>query len=158
MYLRPDGSVYFQGGEAAPDSLYFVPAAAEGAPTLVEAASAAQTLATRLLQDLLGDAALCLSEAQDDGNGRYSFAFDLMANGTPIRFSDGSHAVIVTIEGQHVAAFRIKARRYAVTEEPAPLLPFALSAAIARVWDGAELIVAYVDAGGETAEPAWIAE
>ncbi len=158
MYLRPDGVVDYQGGEVSPDSIYFVPTAAEGSATLAEAASAAQTLVAALLQDLSGDAAFYLSKTQDEGNGRYEIAFDLMANGTPIRFSDGSHAVVVTIEGQHVAAFTMKARRYTVTEESSPLLPFALSAAIARVWDGAELIVAYVDAGGETAEPVWIAE
>ncbi len=158
LYLRPDGVVDYQGGEALPGSLYYVPAAVEGSPTLAEAAAAAQTLAAALLQDLPGDAALCLSGAQGDESGRYEIVFDLMANGTPIRFSDGSHAAVVTIEGQRISAFSLKARRYTLAEDPTPLLPFSLSAAIARVWNGAELIVAYVDAGGETAEAAWIAE
>ena len=38
------------------------------------------------------------------------------------------------------------------------LLPFALSAAIARVYPGAELLVAYIDTGAEEVLPAWIAE
>ncbi len=81
-----------------------------------------------------------------------------MAAGTPIRFMDGSHALTVTVEAQHISAFTLKTRCYALTEDPTLLLPAALSAAIARVWDGAELIVAYVDNGADRIFPAWIAE
>ena len=157
LYLRPDGTVDYQGGGVAADSPYFVPAAAPDGPTLVEAATAAQTLVTTLLRDELGDAALYLSGVRSVG-ARFEITFDLMANGTPIRFSDGSHAVSVTVEGQRVSAFTLKTRRYTLTDEPALLLPVALSAAIARVYDGAELIVAYVDTGGESVLPVWIAE
>ena len=157
LYLRPDGTVDYQGGSAASDSPYFVPAAEPNAPTLVEAATAAQTLVTTLLRDELGDAGLYLSGVRNEG-ARFEITFDLMANGTPIRFSDGSHAVSVTVEGQYVAAFTLKARRYALTDEPTLLLPVALSAAIARVYDGAELIVAYVDTGAESVSPVWVAE
>ena len=157
LYLRPDGTVDYQGTAAAPDSIYFVAAAESGAPTLAEAAAAAQNLASTLLQDFLGDAALYLSDASADGERR-EISFDLMANGTPIRFSDGSHAVSVTIEGQRVTAFTLKTRSYTLTEDTALLLPFAQAAAIARVWDGAELIVAYVDTGAESVMPTWIAE
>ena len=157
LYLRPDGTVDYQGGSAAADSPYFVPAAEPDAPTLVEAATAAQTLVTMLLQGELGDAGLYLSGVRSEG-ARFEITFDLMANGTPIRFSDGSHAVSVTVEGQHVSAFTLKARRYDLTDEPTLLLPVALGAAIARVYDGAELIVAYVDAGAERVLPVWVAE
>lgn len=157
LYLRPDGTVDYQGSAAAPDSLYFVSAADPGAPTLAEAAAAAQNLASTLLQDVLGDAVLCLSGASAEGE-RCEISFDLMANGTPIRFSDGSHAVTVTTEGQVVTAFTLKARGYTLTEDTALLLPFAQAAAIARAWEGAELFVAYVDTGAESVLPAWIAE
>ena len=157
LYLHPDGTVDYQGGSAAADSPYFVPAAEPDTPTLVEAATAAQTLVTTLLRDELGDAGLYLSGVRSEG-ARFEITFGLMANGTPIRFSDGSHAVSVTVEGQHIAAFTLKARRYTLTDEPALLLPMTLSAAIARAYDGAELTVAYVDAGAESVLPVWIAE
>lgn len=157
LYLRPDGTVDYLGGSVEPDSPYFVPAAVPDAPTLVEAATAAQTLVTTLLQGELGDAGLYLSGVRSEGP-RFEIDFDLTANGTPIRFSDGSHAVSVTVEGQRVAAFTLKARRYALTDEPTLLLPVALSAAIARVYDGAELIVAYADTGAESVLPVWVAE
>lgn len=157
LYLRPDGTVDYQGVAAAPDSLYYVAAAEPGVPTRAEAAAAAQSLALTLLQDFLGDAALYLSDVVE-GDSSYEIAFDLMADGTPIRFSDGSHAAVVTVMGQSITAFTLKARQYTLTEETALLLPLAQAAAIARLWDGAELIVAYIDAGGEAVAPAWIAE
>ena len=157
LYLRPDGTVDYQGTEAAPDSLYFVSAAEPGSPTLTEAAAAAQKLATMLLQDFLGDATLYLS-GTSSADGAFEITFDLTVDGTPIRFSDSSHAASVTVEGQRITAFTLKARRYTITDSTALLLPFAQAAAIARVWNGAELIVAYVDTGAETVAPAWIAE
>ena len=156
LYLRPDGTVDYQGGAVAPDSLYFV-AASDGAPTLSEATAAAQALVAALTQDLLGDAALYLSGAREDGE-RFEIDFDLMAGGTPLRFSDGSHAATVTVEGQYITAFTLKARSYTLGGEEPLLLPFAQAAAIARVWDGAELFVAYVDTGAERVLPSWVAE
>ena len=157
LYLRPDGTIEYQGTEAAPGSIYSVASALPGEPTLYEAAAAAQDLALTLLGDSLGDAALYLSDAVQSGT-RYEITFDLMADGTLIRYSDGSHAGAVTIEHGCVTAFTFKARSYTNTDDPPLLLPFAQAAAIARVWRGAELIVAYVDAGSEDVVPAWIAE
>lgn len=157
LYLRPDGTIEYQGTEAVPGSIYFVPSAVPGTPTLSEAAATAQNLALTLLGDSLDDAALYLSDAAQSGN-RYEITFDLMANGTLIRYSDGSHAGSVTIDGNRVTAFTFKARSYTVTDDTPLLLPFAQAAAIARVWQGAELIVAYVDTLGDEVAPAWIAE
>ena len=157
LYLRPDGVIEYQGTEAAPGSIYSVASALPGEPTLYEAAAAAQNLALTLLGDSLGDAALYLSDAVQNGS-RYEITFDLMADGTLIRYSDGSHAGAVTIEHGCVTAFTFKARSYMNTDDSPLLLPFAQAAAIARVWRGAELIVAYVDAGSEDVVPAWIAE
>ncbi len=157
LYLRPDGTIEYQGTEAAPGSIYSVPAALPGKPTLLEAASAAQNLALTLLGDSLGDASCYLSAAVQSGS-RYEITFDLMSDGTLIRYSDSSHTGSVTIENGCVTAFTFKVRSYTITDSFALMLPFAQAAAIARVWPGAELIVAYVDVGSEEAMPAWIAE
>ena len=157
LYLRPDGAVDYQGGGAAADSPYYVPAAVVGMPTATEAVLAAQRMASSLLRDLTGDAELCLSGVGNLGR-RYEICFDLIADGTPIRFSDGSHAAVFTIDGQSITAFSLRPRRYTLTEEPTLLLPFAQAAAIARIYNGAELDVVYVDAGGEAVQPTWIAD
>ena len=145
LYLRPDGSVDYLGGAVTPDSIYYV-ACEGGSPTLAEAAAAAQELAVTLLQGLLGDAALYLSGAELDG-GRAELRFDLMVNGTPLRRADGAHAAVVTVEGRYITAFTLNARCYTAQESAPLLLPFALSAAIARIYPGAEEVL-----------PAWIAE
>lgn len=157
LYLRPDGTVDYQGGIAEDDSICFVPAAEPGVPTRTEAAAAAQTLAAALLQNAVGDAALYLSGVSG-GEGVYEITFDFMSDGTPIRFMDGSHAVTVTVTGQSITAYTLRMRHYTPTEETAPLLPLSLSAAIARGYEGTELSVAYVDVGGELVSPAWIAD
>ncbi len=156
LYLRPSGAVDYLGGAVEPDSIYFV-SSKSGTPTLAESAAAAQELALTLLQGLLGDAVLYLSGAVADGS-RAEISFDLMAGGTPIRLSDGAHAGVVTVEGQYITAFTFNVRSYTAQEREPLLLPFAQAAAIARVWNGAELIVAYIDTGGEEVLPAWIAE
>ena len=158
LYLRPNGTVEYQGAAAEPGSAYFVPAAEPGAPTLAEAASAAQRLMSALLQDLLGDASLCFGAAAANEDGSVEISFDLLADGTPIRRSDGSHAASVTVEGQSVTAFVCRARCYTKAEDAALLLPFAQAAAIAHVWNGAELLIAYVDTSAEAVQPVWIAE
>lgn len=157
LYLRPDGSVDYQGGEAEPGSLFFVRAALPDETTAAEAASAAQNLVSTLLQGLTGDASLYLSGLRGEA-GRWEFSFDLMADGVPIRRSDGSHTATVTVEGRSVIAFSLKVRRYALSGETVMLLPPAQAAAVARVWDGAELMAAYVDTGAESVLPSWIAE
>ncbi|MBQ9459635.1 MAG: hypothetical protein IJU66_06845 [Oscillospiraceae bacterium] len=157
LYLRPNGVVDYQGGGAAADSPFFVPAALVGMPNAAEAAIAAQRMAVTLLHDILGGSELCLSGIESLGR-RYEITFDLMVNGTPVRFSDGSHTAVFTIDGQSITAFSLRPRRYTLTAEPTLLLPFSQAAAIARVYQDSELGVVYVDAGGETVQPAWIAD
>lgn len=158
LYLRPDGTVAYLGSDnPAPGSLYNVHAAEPGFPTMAEAASAAQALASSILQAASGEAALYLSESRQD-NGIYEFQFDRMAGGAPIRYADGSHAASVTVEGRRITAFTIKARHYTLSEDSALLLPFTQAAAIAAGWNGAELVDAYVDNGAETLYPVWLAE
>lgn len=157
LYLNPDGTVEYQGAEASPDSPYYIPAAEAGMPTAAEAAQAAQTLASTLLEDISGSGVPYLS-AMHPGSGGYEISFDMMAGGTPIYLADGSHAMTVTTTGQSITGFSLLARRYTFTDEAPPLLPAALSAAIARGWGGVELVTAYVDTLGERTAPEWVAQ
>lgn len=157
LYLRPDGTVSYQGAEAAPDSLYRISAAEPGSPTPTEVMRGAHNLTRTLLGELLGDAELYLSGVRTDA-GRTHVFFDLTVRGTPVRFSDGAHAADVTVEGESITAFVLKVRHYTLGEEPALLLPPLQAAYVSRSWEGAELSVAYVDGGGDEVLPVWIAE
>ena len=75
---------------------------------MLEAVAGAQRLAFTLLRDVSGDAELYLSEI-DSSNKRFTVSFDYAVGGTPLRFSDGSHAATVTIEGQTITEFSLRA-------------------------------------------------
>ena len=156
LYLHPDGTISYQGAAASPDSIYYVASSGE-TPSTTEAAAAAQNLVSTMLQDILGDASPYFSGVDENGS-RKEITFDLMVDGTPLHFANGSHAATVTVEGRSITAFTLRVRSYTRGEVEPLLLPFAQAASIARVWDGAELVVAYIDTGAEEVLPAWIAE
>jgi len=112
LYLHPDGMLSYSGGAAADGSLFAVAAADAAHISRAELCAAARGLIGALTQGRIGDAALFLSGIESDDDGATVF-FDYMAGGTPIRFSDGSHAAEVRIEGQSITAFSLRLRRYA---------------------------------------------
>ncbi len=159
LRLEPDGSVAYQGAdEAEAGSIYYVSAASAGKPTLLEAVAAAQRLAFTLLRDASGDAELYLSEI-DSSNKRFTASFDYAVSGTPLRFSDGSHAATVTIEGQTITEFSLHCRSYTISDSPALLLPIRQAAAIAgSKYLSAELRVCYDERGADTVGVGWFAD
>ena len=161
LHLHPDGTVTCQGTQADPQSVFFVPSAEPGSPTLYESASAAQSLLLALTRDLSGDALLCLSGAEETDGGA-SFTFDYYLDGVPVRFADGAHAAVATVQGQSIVSFSLRARRYELPDDaqPALLLPLPQAAAVAagRGYRSCELRVAYLDSLGDSAPASWVAE
>ena len=85
-------------------------------------------------------------------------AFDYAVNGTPLHFSDGTHAAYVTIEGQTITSFQLRCRSYTVSDSPSLLLPIRQAAAIAGSnYQNAELHICYEDRGADTVSAAWFA-
>ena len=77
-------------------------------------------------------------------------------DGTPLRFSDGTHAASVTIEGQSITGFTLHCRTYTLSDSPALLLPVRQAAAIAASrYPSAELRVCYDDRGADTVGVSW---
>ena len=159
LRLEPDGSVFYQGAdEAEAGSIYYVSAASTGKPTMLEAVAGAQRLAFTLLRDVSGDAELYLSEI-DSSNKRFTVSFDYAVGGTPLRFSDGSHAATVTIEDQTITEFSLHCRSYTLSDSPALLLPIRQAAAIAdSKYLSAELHVCYDEHGADTVGVGWFAD
>lgn len=158
LRLQPDGTAVYQGDSAESGSLYYVNSAASGKPTLSESIAGAQKLVFTLLRDFCGDAELYLSGVEN-GSKHYTITFDYAVAGTPLHFSDGSHAASVTIEGQSITSFTLHCRSYTVSDSPALLLPIRQAAAIAgSKYLNAELHVCYEDRGADTASPAWFAD
>lgn len=118
----------------------------------------AQRLAFTLLRDVSGDAELYLSEI-DSSNKRFTVSFDYAVGGTPLRFSDGSHAATVTIEDQTITEFSLHCRSYTLSDSPALLLPIRQAAAIAdSKYLSAELHVCYDEHGADTVGVGWFAD
>lgn len=157
LRIGADGAISYQGGTAEVGSLYYVPAD-NGTPDVFAQVSAARALLNTLCRDAVGDATLYVSGFERSDNGCTVY-FDYMVQGTPIRLSGGGHAGFVTVEGQSITAFSLRLRRYDATQENSLLLPMALSSAIAAGhYEGCELIVAYVDGGGDTVSATYLAE
>ena len=156
LRLSSDGTVTYRAGSTDAGSLYTISPDKDGV-SLTEAVAAAQKLSFTLLQDRCGAASLYLSSVTPSAEG-YSVTLDYVVNGTPLRFSDGSHAASVTIEGHSITAFTIHFRSYELTDTYSLLLPMQLSAAIAQNrYEGCELSVFYVDRGTDTVSVDWIA-
>ncbi len=158
LRLQPDGSVFYQSGSAAAGSLYFISAADPSEPTMTELAAGAQRLVFTLLRDSCGDAELYLSSFAHSGK-RCTVTFDYVVGGTPLRFSDGSHAAEVVIDEQTVTAFSLRCRSYTLSDVSALLLPVRQAAAIAAAgYHDAELRVCYEDSGADTVGVNWFAD
>lgn len=158
LRIGSDGSVSYQGDHAESGSLYHIAAADAGHPTLSEAVSGAQKLVFTLLRDLCGDASLYLSGIEGSGK-HYTVTFDYAVGGTPLRFSDLSHAASITIDGQVITSFSLHCRSYTLSDSPALLLPATQAAAIASLrYSGAEMHVCYEDRGGDTVGVNWFAD
>ena len=138
-------------------SLYYVNSVTPGKPTMSESIDAAQKLVFTLLRDLIGDAELYFS-GYEGSSKSCTVAFDYAVNGTPLHFSDGTHAAYVTIEGQTITSFQLRCRSYTVSDSPSLLLPIRQAAAIAgSKYQNAELHICYEDRGADTVSAAWFA-
>lgn len=154
LRIEPDGNISYVG-EAAETSHFYLDMQNGG---ITEAVFAAYRTAISITQELRGAASLYLSSAAETAEG-YHITFDYMLNGTPLYFSDGTHAAEFTIEQSCITEFHIRLRRYTLLEQAASLLPLQQAIAAARGLPyGAELSVAYVDNGGEMLSVRWIAD
>ena len=154
LRLQNDGTVSYSGAGAESDSLYRV--SRDDRAERSEAVAGARKLLASLLSGRLGEASLFLHSAEESADGFY-LLFDYAVDGTPIRFSDGTHAAQVSVSGSSITAFSIHCRRYQKTENDSLLLPAQQAAAVSRIYGGGELTVAYIDSFGESVSADWVA-
>lgn len=151
--IRPDGTVLYQSGTS---NLLQISAAGE-VPTAGEAAVGVSSLLGSLTSSFSNSASLYLRKLTQNGRST-TLTFDYQAGGVPIRFSGGTAAAEVTLEGTSVSAFTLRFRQYDATEQTALLLPLRQAVAIAARYPGAELFIGYADSGEDTVSPDWLAD
>ncbi len=154
LRVRSDGTVVYSGSDAELDSLYRVSAATHASPT--EAIAGARELLSVLLQGRLGEASLYLHSAKTTPSG-FRLYFDYAIGGTPVRFSDSSHAAEVVVTDNSITAYTVHCRRYQRSESDSLLLPIEQASAVCRDFPGGEPTVAYIDSLGEIVSAGWVA-
>lgn len=158
LRLEPGGTVIYSGEPLGdPGSAYTIDTAEGTLPTRPDCAAAAQTLLSSVLAERIGEARIYLHSAQTVPGG-YRLFFDYMVNGTPILFSDGSHAAEVVTEGDAITALTLRLRRYSSNGEECLLLPLPQAAAIGGLYEQSELSVAYIDTFSDVTHAEWIAD
>lgn len=151
--INSDGTIVYQGGGS--DMLYI--AAAGALPTEPEAVLGASRLLSALRSGSAGGAALYLQSISRSGTTTLLY-FGYQFGGLPIRFSGGSFAAEVRLEGTAVSSITLRLRQYTATDAGSLLLPLAQAQAIAGTYPKAELALAYVDGGSTGVSAQWLAE
>lgn len=151
--ISPDGTVTYQGGDSGVVNI----SAAEDLPTDPEAVLGASRLLSALQSGGEGGAALYLQDISQSGTITL-LHFGYQFGGLPIRFSDGSFAAEVQLDGTMVSSITLRLRQYTATDTDSLLLPSAQAQAIAGAYPKAELALAYVDSGGTGVSAQWLAE
>ncbi len=114
-------------------------------------------LAQRLLSGLQGEASLCLQSVEEE-HGVWTVRLDYTLSGARVQTGQGCAAEFTVEEGE-LARFRLLVRSYQDSGSTAVMLPElqAMAAMDARGHGGEELLLVYLDTGGQTATPCWAA-
>ena len=153
--LSAHGVLTYIGGEHGEASL---PVQSRGgSPTLFEAVDACRRVAAAAILPRCGEARLYLMSVQNTGQG-LEVRFGYSLNGAVVRMEEGCAARFLVREGS-IVHFSIHLRSYAATGETALLPPIRQAAAAmeAEGLTGGELLLAYVDGGGDRVSPSWAA-
>lgn len=154
LRLQNSGLITYRSNEA--DSTLTIPSA-DGQPTKTEAALGAWTLAQKLLDGRLGEAEVYLTGVEQDG-GRTRVSLGYHRQGVPIRFSDGSQAMELELNGAVIVSLSLHLRQYGAGDSNSLLLPMAQAVAVARSIPGGSLNAAYVDNGAASLSACWLAD
>ncbi|MBQ5800158.1 MAG: hypothetical protein IIW18_05570 [Oscillospiraceae bacterium] len=158
LRLEPRGLVLYSGEQTEePGSLYHVSSAAGTPPTRLEVIGAAQNLLGSILMEKTAEARIYLHSAEPTLTG-YRLYFDYVVNGTPVLFSDKSHAAEVLVEGNTITAFSLQLRRYTASDRDCLLLPLRQAAAIGSLYPQSELTVAYIDTFSDVTHAEWVCD
>jgi hypothetical protein len=143
--VSPNGVVHYRVDEPA--------AAADAQPDEAAAIELARDIAERTVGLFCGEAALSLAGAREVSYGVWEVEFVYTIAGGRIDSTLGVPAARVLVTGAEISELELYFRTYHTAAAGVELLPEALSFAAA----GGMCRLVYVDAGGVTIEPVWMA-
>ena len=156
LRLLERGTVIYQADEGG-SGRFPVPFQGER-PTAYEAAEACRALAQQVVAPYCGQARLALAGMTETGTG-WQVDFRYVLDGLPVFLEEGDVAASFQVMGGEITQFTLHLRGYTALDETSLLLPLrqALAALEAREGgaEGAELMLAYFDRGGDTLSASW---
>ncbi len=155
LWIGTDGAVHYSSDGEVTDPLYRIACAGE-APSAVEALRGAYLLASALRSGT--EAAQLSLEGVEKTQTGWNVTFGYRINGVCVRLGNERAALRVVIAGDTITEFDYFCRAYTPTQENAALLPPSMAAAIAAMYNGAELTLAYVDNGVSVHGAHWFAQ
>ena len=150
----------FDGGmalyESEEGSDHFLVSSQGEEPTLLEAVEACRKIAA-VLSARCGQARLFLSSVVQGEDG-LEVSFEYSLNGSQVRLEGGRAAHFLIQDGQ-ITQFALRFRSYADSGETSVVMPYLQAAAAleAQGLEGEELLLVYVDGGGDTVSASWAA-
>lgn len=155
LWIGTDGSVHYSSDGEVTDPLYRLNCAEE-APNAVEVLRGTYLLATALSSGTAA-ATLSLEQIERTETG-WTVSFGYRYDGVSVRLGNERAALRVVVTGDTITEFDYFCRAYTPTQEETVLLPPSMAVAIASVYNGGELTLAYVDDGGSVHGAHWFAE
>ena len=125
-------------------------------PTLLEAVEACRKIAS-VLSARCGQARLFLGSVVQGEDG-LEVSFEYSLNGSQVRLEGGSAASFLIRDGR-IIQFALRFRSYADSGETSVVMPYLQAAAAleAQGREGEELLLVYVDGGGDPVSASWAA-
>ena len=124
---------------------------------LFEAVETCRRLAADAMTPCMGEARLYLMSVQEvDGGWQIDFGYCL--NGVPVQLDEGSAAQFLVQNGR-IDRFTLRLRSYTASGARGSVMPplQATAALTAKGMEGDELMLAYLDGGGDSVSATWVA-
>lgn len=157
LRISADGVVRYNVAEGE-ISRYIVEHAGER-PTAFEAAEACRILADGVVGELAGAARLYLKQVHQTQNG-WQVDFGYCLDGANVQVGESGVAAHFVIVGNEITQFVLQLRCYTEAGQSSVILPEKQAAAALEALDesGSELILSYLDTGGEAVSAVWTAQ
>ncbi|MBR2895906.1 MAG: hypothetical protein IKC03_09685 [Oscillospiraceae bacterium] len=155
LRIGTDGLVHYRADGEVDSELYRIvgvdhnPTAAE---VLRSVSRIAYALTTGTNASTLGVSSI---EQIEDG---WEISFHYQVNGVKVYLPNDQTALRVLVKNNIISEFEFYCRSYEPLEQISPLLPLSIATSIASLYRDEELVLAYVDQGGERIHACWFAE
>ena len=145
LHIAEDGHVTYEAAAEGSDRYRL------SGTGVYEAVEGCRRLAQQTLGQNSGEATLYLISAEENGEGNWLVEFGYSLNGAQVRIGEGGWAARFVVEQGQIIEFQLWFRSYTDSGTTSVVLPVrqAVAAMEAKGHTGEELLLVYLDGGGE---------